>query len=123
MDEKDTREILEQLKQINILTRVNNLLLSKFVLQLQVVRKELHLPKLKGFFRFELLEEEYVELVKEFNKEDVNKALYKLDRQLSENKLNCPHNIKKYIKGKLKNAYHSRDMRAREKEKQKKSRE
>ena len=49
MDDKDTREILEQLKQINILTRVNNLLLSKFVLQLQVVKKELHLPKLKGF--------------------------------------------------------------------------
>ncbi|MBQ2349965.1 MAG: hypothetical protein II393_01665 [Cytophagales bacterium] len=96
------QEILAQLKQLNILTRVNNVLLSKFILQLQVVKKKLHIPELRGYWRFELLESEYVELIQEYGREDVDEALYRLDRQLANNKLDCPNNIKKFIRAKLK---------------------
>lgn len=99
--EETSREILEQLKQLNILTRVNNVLLSKFILQLQIVKRELHLPKLVSFFKFELLDEEYQDLCKEFDKKDVDNALWLLDRQMVQNKLDCPHNIKKFIRKKL----------------------
>ena len=100
-NEKFLSEILEQMKQLNILTRVNNILLSKFILQLQTVKKELHLPKIQSFFRFELLDDDYNELVEEFGRQDVDKALFHLDRQMVRNKLNCPNNIKRYIKSKL----------------------
>jgi len=95
------QDILEQLKEINILMRVNNILLSRFILQMQTVKKILHLPKLEPFFKFELLDEDYKELIHEFGREDTDKALYWLDRQLVRNKLNCPQNIKKYIRNKL----------------------
>ena len=83
--------------------RVNNLLLSKFIVQLSVTRNELGLPKRNVFFKFELLQTDYEELVNEFGKQEVDKALYRLDRMMLKNKINCPHNIKKYIKTKLKN--------------------
>ncbi|MCM1324186.1 MAG: hypothetical protein NC218_08485 [Acetobacter sp.] len=81
--------------------RTNNLLLSRFILELAKVRKELGLPKRCFFFKFELLEAEYKELVNEFGKEKVDKALYRLDRLLLTNKQQCPNNIAKYIRNKL----------------------
>lgn len=95
-------EILEELKDLKILTRVNNILLSRFILQLRHVRQELNLPKVQTYFTFEILDEEYQELIKEFGKKETDKALYKLDRLLALNKQNCPHNIKKYIRNRLK---------------------
>ena len=97
-----SEEILEELKDLKILTRVNNILLSRFILQLRNVRQELNLPKVQTYFTFEILDEEYQELIKEFGKKETDKALYKLDRLLALNKQNCPHNIKKYIRNRLK---------------------
>lgn len=94
-------ELLETQKRAEILLRVNNLLLSKFILQLSKVREDLHLPKRKSFFKFELLDEDYNILVNEFGSQEVNKALYRLDRMLIQNKLNCPHNIKKFLTNRL----------------------
>lgn len=98
MDNFIEREILEQLKQLNIVTRVNNVLLSRFILQLQTVKKELGLPRTEPFCRFELLKEDYDELVQQFGKHDTDRALYLLDRAMARNKVQCPHNIKKYIR-------------------------
>lgn len=98
-----SQEIENELRQLQVLVRVNNLLLSKFILQLSEVRKELGLPKRQSFFKFEILQEDVDELTNEFGKEEVIKALYKLDRLLLQNKQNCPHNIKKYIRNRLKN--------------------
>lgn len=95
------QEILEQLKQINILMRVNNALLSKFIVKMQTVSKVLHLPPLVSFMSFELLEDDYKELLKDFKREDIDKALFWLDRQMVRNKMQCPHNIKRYIRNKL----------------------
>jgi len=119
MDElkKQQSEILEQLKQLNILTRVNNILMSKMILQMQVVKRELHLPKLVPFTKFEILDDDYQELIKEYGRKDVDKALYFLDRQLQKNKLNCPHNIKRYITNRLKKLAKSKQLRE-EKEKE-----
>lgn len=94
-------ELLEISKRTEVLIRVNNLVLSKFILQLAQVRKDLGLPKRQTFFRFELLDEDYKQLIEEFGQDEVNKALYRLDRMLIQNKLNCPNNIKKYISKKL----------------------
>ena len=105
----EQQEILEQLKQLNILTRVNNLLLSKFIVQLQTVKRELHLPKIIPFFKFELRDDDYNDLVDKFGKKGVNKALYFLDRQLVDNKMQCPNNIKRYLNAKL-----IRSMKAKE---------
>lgn len=102
MQDKETLQIEKELKQLQVLVRVNNLLLSKFILQLSEVRKELGLPKRQSFFRFEILQEDVDELVNEFGKEETIKALYRLDRLLIQNKQNCPNNIKKYIRNKLK---------------------
>lgn len=104
-------EILETQKRTEILLRVNNLLLSKFILQLSKTREDLHLPKRQSFFRFELLDDEYKELVQEFGVQNVNKALYKLDRMLLQNKLNCPHNIKKYISKRLRKGEENNDRK------------
>ena len=96
-------DILEEgLKQIKILIRTNNLLLARFILQLSETRKELGLPKRNVFFKFELLEDDYNKLVKEFGKVETDKALYRLDRMLIKNKQQCPNNIRKYIASKLK---------------------
>lgn len=99
--EKKLEELESELKTIQILIRTNNLLLSRFILQLSEVRKELCLPKRKVFFKFELLQDDYNELVEEFGDNEVNKALYRLDRYLLTNKMQCPNNIKKYIQNKL----------------------
>ncbi len=99
--EKRLEEIESELKKINILIRTNNLLLSRFILQLSTVRKELGLPKRNVFFKFELLQEDYEELVLQYGKQEVDKALYRLDRLLLTNKQQCPNNIKKYLAKKL----------------------
>ena len=94
-------QIEKELKQLQVLVRVNNLLLSKFILQLSETRKELGLPKRQSFFKFEILQDDVAELIKEFGKDETIKALYRLDRLLIQNKQNCPHNIKKYIRNRL----------------------
>lgn len=100
--EKNLKAIEQEIKNLQVLVRVNNLLLSKFILQLSETRKELGLPKRQSFFKFEILQEDVDELIKEFGKDEVIKALYRLDRLLLQNKQNCPHNIKKYIRNRLK---------------------
>lgn len=99
--EKRLETIESELRKINILIRTNNLLLSRFILQLSTVRKELGLPKRNVFFKFELLQEDYEELILQFGKQEVDKALYRLDRLLLTNKQQCPNNIKKYLVKKL----------------------
>lgn len=94
-------QIEKEIKQLQVLVRVNNLLLSKFILQLSETRKELGLPKRQSFFKFEILQDDVDELIKEFGKDETIKALYRLDRLLIQNKQNCPHNIKKYIRNRL----------------------
>lgn len=93
--------ILEEIKRTQVLIRTNNLLLSRFILELNNVKKEFGLPKRYLAFKFDLLEEEYRELINEFGKTDVEKALYRLDRLLLTNKQQCPNNIAKYIRKKL----------------------
>lgn len=94
-------QIKEELNKVQILIRTNNLLLARFILQLSETRKELGLPKRNVFFKFELLEDDYNKLIKEFGKEETDKALYRLDRMLIKNKQQCPNNIRKYIASKL----------------------
>ena len=94
-------QIEEELNKVQILIRTNNLLLARFILQLSETRKELGLPKRNVFFKFELLEDDYKELIEEFGKEETDKALYRLDRMLIKNKQQCPNNIRKYIASKL----------------------
>lgn len=102
-------EIEEEIKTTQILLRTNNLLLSRFILQLSQTRKELGLPKRNVFFKFELLQDDYNELVDEYGKKEVDKALYRLDRLLLNNKQNCPNNIKKYITSKLKESIRNKE--------------
>lgn len=101
----------EELRQIKILIRTNNLLLARFILQLSETRKELGLPKRNVFFKFELLEDDYNELVKEFGKVETDKALYRLDRILIKNKQQCPNNIRKFIASKLKKSLAEKEAR------------
>ena len=98
---EELQVIQEELHQLKILIRTNNLLLARFILQLSETRKELGLPKRNTFFKFELLEDDYVKLINEFGKNEVDKALYRLDRLLIRNKQQCPNNIRKYIAAKL----------------------
>ena len=97
----DERELVDYLATSEILIRVNNLLLSKLIVSFNNLAKELNIPKRKAFFRFEILDDEYNELVKEFGKDFVDKALYRLDRLLIDNKQDCPSNVAKYIRSKL----------------------
>jgi hypothetical protein len=106
-------DLKEELKNIQILIRTNNLLLSRFILELSKTRKELGLPKRLLFFKYDLLQEEYDRLVSEFGKEEVNKALYRLDRLLLTNRQQCPNNIARYIRRKLKK---SKEQKERQKE-------
>lgn len=101
--EPDTRlQIIEdEIIKLQILIRTNNLLLSRFILELDNVKKDLGIPKRQTFFRFEILDDEYNDLVSEFGKPNVDKALYKLDRLLLLNKQSCPNNIARYIRRKL----------------------
>lgn len=101
----------EELRQIKILIRTNNLLLARFILQLSETRKELGLPKRNVFFKFELLEDDYNELVEEFGKAETDKALYRLDRMLIKNKQQCPNNIRKFIASKLKKSLVEKETR------------
>ncbi len=103
------QELREYLQDLQTLVRVNNLLLSRFILQLSKVRQDLHLPKREVFFKFELLEDDYKLLVNEYGKEETDKALYRLDRLLLQNKQQCPHNIRKYIHKKLKRSQQKRN--------------
>lgn len=82
--------------------RTNNLLLSRFILELNNVKKSLNIPKRQTFFKFEILDEDYKALIDEFGKYEVDKALYKLDRLLLTNKQECPNNIAKFIRRRLK---------------------
>lgn len=100
--EQELLAIENEISKLQILIRVNNLLLSRFILQLSKTREDLHLPKRNVFFKFELLQDDYDDLVKKFGRDMTDKALYKLDRMLLANKQDCPNNVKKYIAGKLK---------------------
>ena len=104
-------QIKEELNKVQILIRTNNLLLARFILQLSETRKELGLPKRNVFFKFELLEDDYNELIEEFGKEETDKALYRLDRMLIKNKQQCPNNIRKYIASKLKKSLSNKKER------------
>lgn len=101
----------EELRQIKILIRTNNLLLARFILQLSETRKELGLPKRNVFFKFELLEDDYNELIEEFGKTETDKALYRLDRMLIKNKQQCPNNVRKFIASKLKKSLTEKEER------------
>lgn len=105
--EEELNEIRNDLRDLNILTRVNNLLLSKFILQVSNLTKDYNLPKRVTFFKFELLESDYKELVNEFGKEETDRALYRLDRLLIQNKQNCPNNIRQYIAKKIMKRKHN----------------
>lgn len=104
-------QIKEELNKVQILIRTNNLLLARFILQLSETRKELGLPKRNVFFKFELLEDDYKELIEEFGKEETDKALYRLDRMLIKNKQQCPNNIRKYIASKLRKSLSNKKER------------
>lgn len=110
-------QIKEELSRVQILIRTNNLLLARFILQLSETRKELGLPKRNVFFKFELLEDDYNELIKEFGKEETDKALYRLDRMLIKNKQQCPNNIRKYITNKLRKSLLNKKERKKKEEK------
>lgn len=107
--EELTAQILELKKSVaddlvttQVLIRTNNLLLSRFILALERTRKKMGLPEREIAFKFELLEEEYKELVAEFGQNEVDKAMYRLDRLLLTNRQQCPRNIKKYLHRRLK---------------------
>lgn len=91
----------QEIKRLQVLMRVNNMIMSRFILQLQTIRQYLDIPKRETFFKFELLESDYQELVSEFGKDKTDKALFHLDRLLLKNKQKCPNNIKKYIRNRL----------------------
>lgn len=97
----DITIIIKELEKLQVLVRTNNLILSRFIMELATVKKDLGLPKRKSFFRFELLNDEYETLVNEYGREKVDKALFRLDRLLLTNKQECPNNIAKYIRRKM----------------------
>lgn len=108
--ERKILELSDEISQNKILLRVNNLLLARFILQLSQVRNDFNLPKRNTFFKFEILNDDYRDLCKEYGKDIVDKTLYRLDRTLLLNKQDCPHNIKKYITSKIKE--HNKRMSA-----------
>lgn len=102
------QELYEQMKQINILMRVNNVLLSKFIIELQSMGAYLNIPKRIVGFKFWLSLDDYKELCSEFAQKDVDKAFIRLDQMMAANKVECPNNIKRYIKAKLKKQSYDR---------------
>lgn len=103
-DIQQLQKVLDEIKNLQILTRVNNILLARFMVELGEFKKHLpYVPKTQHFFRFEILDEEYQQLINEYGKDEVDKALYRLDRLLLTNKQQCPNNIAKYVRTKLKN--------------------
>lgn len=113
--DKELQDIKDNLEKVQILIRTNNLLLARFILQLSETRKELGLPKRNVFFKFELLEDDYKELVEEFGKTETDKALYRLDRLLIRNKQQCPNNVRKFIASRLKRNLAEKEERRKEK--------
>ena len=101
--------LFDELHTLQILIRVNNLLLSKLINEWNNVKTEMGLPRRYFSFKFSILKEEYDELAKIFGEKEVQKALYKLDRLLITNKQNCPTDIKKYIQSYLKRNKAKRD--------------
>lgn len=101
MEQDILQEIIDEQRRLEVLIRTNNLLLSRFILELDSLKSMLDIPKRVTFFRFELLKSEYDTLINEFGQRDVDAALTKLDRILLLNKQNCPNNIAKYIRTKL----------------------
>lgn len=93
--------ILLKLERNEVLIRTNNLLISRFILELNSIRKSMNLPKSNIYFKFVLTNEEYNSLVDEFGQVVVDKAMYKLDRLLLTNKQQCPNNIAQYVRKKL----------------------
>lgn len=93
--------VIEELQKVEVLIRTNNMLLSRFILELSNLQKQYNLPRRVVFFKFELMQEEYDRLVEDYGKPPVDKALYKLDRLLLTNKQQCPNNIAKYIRKRL----------------------
>lgn len=115
--EQQIIELQKEVSNLQILIRINNLLLSRFILQLSKTRDDLHLPKRNTFFKFELLEDDYIELVNEFGKKEVDSALYRLDRMLLTNKQQCPNNIKRFIGQRLKELSKKKEKYKQEKNK------
>lgn len=116
--EELTAQILELKKSVaddlvttQVLIRTNNLLLSRFILALEKTRKKMGLPEREIAFKFELLEEEYKELVAEFGQDEVDKAMYRLDRLLLTNRQQCPRNIKKYLHKRLKKSQNNQSIK------------
>lgn len=101
MEHDTLQEVTNELKRIEVLIRTNNLLLSRFILELDNVKRDLKIPKRQTFFRFEILDDEYKQLVDEFGYKLVQEALYRLDRMLLRNKIDCPNNIARYIRKKI----------------------
>lgn len=100
--ERRLLELDESLRQINILLRVNNLLISKFILQLSNIKRQYNIKDSNDFFKFSILQTDYEELINQYGKQEVDKVLYRLDRMLILNKINCPNNIKNFVIKKLK---------------------
>lgn len=113
MEHDILQELISEQKRLQVLIRTNNLLLSRFILELDSLKSFLDIPKRITFFRFELLKSEYDSLLEEFDKKDVDSALTKLDRMLLNNKLNCPNNIAKYVRQRLEKKERHRDNEAR----------
>lgn len=105
------KSVADDLVTTQVLIRTNNLLLSRFILVLEKARKKMGLPEREIAFKFELLEEEYKELVAEFGQDEVDKAMYRLDRLLLTNRQQCPRNIKKYLHKRLKKSQNNRSIK------------
>lgn len=101
-------DLQEMLRTQEILLRTNNLIMSRFILELNNLMTELKVPRHKLFFKFSISDDDYDLLVKEFDSTSVDKALIKLDRLLMTNRQDCPNNIYQYTRSKLKQARHQK---------------
>lgn len=84
-------------KDLEILLRVNNLLLAKLINEWNCVKKELDIPKKYFGFKFSITQDEFNELCEAYGRKRVENILFKLDRMLLLNKMECPRDIKKYV--------------------------
>lgn len=90
-------ENISDYKEFEILLRVNNLLLAKLINEWNTVKKEIDLPKRYFGFKFTITQQDFQELCDKYGRKDVENVLFKLDRMLLLNKMNCPRDIKKYV--------------------------
>lgn len=97
-------DLQEMLRTQEILLRTNNIIMSRFILELNNLMTELKIPRHKLFFKFAISDDDYDLLVKEFDSASVDKALIKLDKLLMTNKQDCPNNIYQYTRARLKQA-------------------